>query len=88
MLGATTEVATLKKELSEAEDKAAKERIEQEKQEARVGEVQQGGQILFVANDKPGQFLKMRKAVPRTHGNYRQASFIMLIRFAFGTSII
>ena len=39
--GATTEVATLKKALSEAEDKAAKERIEREKQEARVGEVQQ-----------------------------------------------
>ena len=38
---ATTEVATLKKALSEAEDKAAKERIEREKQEARVGEVQQ-----------------------------------------------
>ena len=40
-LGATTEVATLKKALSEAEDKAAEERIEREKQEARVGEVQQ-----------------------------------------------
>ena len=39
--GATTEVATLKKALSELEDKAAKERIEREKQEARVGEVQQ-----------------------------------------------
>ena len=41
MPGATTEVATLKKALSEAEDKAGKERIEREKQEARVGEVQQ-----------------------------------------------
>ena len=39
--GATTEVATLKKALSEAEDKAAKEHIEREKQDARVGEVQQ-----------------------------------------------
>ena len=39
--GAMTEVATLKKALSEAEDKAAEERIEREKQEARVGEVQQ-----------------------------------------------
>ena len=39
--GATTDVATLRKVLSEAEDKAAKERIEREKQEARVGEVQQ-----------------------------------------------
>ena len=40
-LGATTEVETLKKAMSEAEDKVAKERIEREKQEARVGEVQQ-----------------------------------------------
>ena len=39
--GATTEVATLRKALSKAEDKSAKERIEREKQEARVGEVQQ-----------------------------------------------
>ena len=44
--GATTEVATLKKALSEAEDKAAKERIEREKQEARVCEVQQELQAL------------------------------------------
>ena len=44
--GATTEVATLKKALSEAEDKAVKERIEREKQEARVGEVQQELQAL------------------------------------------
>ena len=41
MLGATTEVAALKEALSKAEDRAAKERIEREKQEARVGEVQQ-----------------------------------------------
>ena len=34
-------MATLKKVMSEAEDKVAKERIEREKQEARVGEVQQ-----------------------------------------------
>ena len=44
--GPTTEVATLKKALSEAKDKAAKERIEREKQEARVGEVQQELQAL------------------------------------------
>ena len=37
--GATTEGATLKQALSEAEDKAAKERTEREKQEARLGEV-------------------------------------------------
>ena len=41
MLGATTEVAALQKALSEAEDKAAKEHIKHEKQEARVDEVQQ-----------------------------------------------
>ena len=40
LIGATTEAAALKKALSEAEDKAAKERTEREKQEARVGEVQ------------------------------------------------
>ena len=39
--GARTEVATLKQALSEAESKAATERTEREKQEARVGEVQQ-----------------------------------------------
>ena len=44
--GATTEVATLKRALSEAENKAAEERIEREKQEARVGEVQQELQAL------------------------------------------
>ena len=50
--------------------------------------MQQGGPILFVAKDKPRQFLIMRKALPRTHGNYRQASFLTLIWFAFGTLII
>ena len=39
--GATTEVATLKQALSKAEDNATVERAEQEKQEARVVEVQQ-----------------------------------------------
>ena len=34
-------MATLKKALSEAEEKAATERIEREKFEAQVGEVQQ-----------------------------------------------
>ena len=46
MLGATTEVAALQKALSEAEDIASKECIEREKQEARVGEVQQELQAL------------------------------------------
>ena len=41
----------------------------------KVNKVQQGGPILFVAKDKPGQFLIMKKELPRTHGNYHQASF-------------
>ena len=41
----------------------------------KVNKVQQGGPIIFVAKDKPGQVLIMRKALSRTHGNYRQASF-------------
>ena len=45
--GATTEVATLKQALTKVEDKAAKECTEQEKQEARVGEVQQELQALM-----------------------------------------
>ena len=44
--GATIKVATLKQALSEAENKAAEERTEREKQEARVGEVQQELQAL------------------------------------------
>ena len=49
--GATTEVATLKQALSEAEDKAAKERTERERQEARVGEVQQELQALVTKHE-------------------------------------
>ena len=44
--GATTEVATLKEALSKAEDNAAVERTEREKQEARVAEVRQELQAL------------------------------------------
>ena len=44
--GVTTEVATLKQALTKAEDKAAKERTEREKHEARGGEVQQELQAL------------------------------------------
>ena len=39
--GATSEVASLKEELSKAEDNVAMERTEREKQEARVAEVRQ-----------------------------------------------
>ena len=49
--GATTEVATLKQALSKAKDKAAKERTEREKQEARVGEVQQELQALVTKHE-------------------------------------
>ena len=41
MLGAATEVETLRKALAEAEERAAKEQAAREKHEARVGEVQQ-----------------------------------------------
>ena len=41
----------------------------------KVNKVQQGAPILFVAKEKPGQILIMIKALPRAHGNYRQASF-------------
>ena len=37
--------------------------------------MQQGGLILFVAKDKPGQTLIYSKALSRAHGNYGQASF-------------
>lgn len=49
--GATTKVATLKQALSEAEDKAAKERKERERQEARVGEVEQELQALVTKHE-------------------------------------
>ena len=51
MPGATTEVATLKQALTKAEDKAAKEHIEREKHEARVGEVQQELQALVAKHE-------------------------------------
>ena len=44
--GATNEVATLKEAVAAAERNAAAERIEREKQEARVAEVQQQLQDL------------------------------------------
>ena len=47
IIGAMTEVATLKQALSEAEKKAAAERTEREKLGAQVGEVQQELQALM-----------------------------------------
>ena len=58
--GATTKVATLKQALSEAENKAAKERTEREKQEARVGEVQQELQALVTKHEALELDLKTR----------------------------
>ena len=60
--GATTEVATLKQALSEAENKAAKERTEREKQEARVGEVQQELQALVKKHETLEFDSKMRES--------------------------
>ena len=49
--GATTEVVTLKRELTQVEDEAAQERTEREKHEARVGEVQQALQALMTKHE-------------------------------------
>ena len=49
--GATTEVATLKQALSQAEEKAAQERTERAKQEAQVGEVHQELQALVTKHE-------------------------------------
>ena len=62
MPGATTEVATLKQALSEAENKAAKERTEGERQEARVGEVQQELHALMTKHEALELDLKTRES--------------------------
>ena len=63
MPGAITEVATLKQALSKAEDKAAKERTEREKQEARVGKVQQELQALVKKHEALELDSKTRESV-------------------------
>ena len=60
--GSTTEVATLKQALAKAEDKAAKERTEREKHEARVGEVQQELQALVTKHEALELDLKTRES--------------------------
>ena len=60
--GATTEVATLKQALSEAENKAAKERTERERQEAQVGEVQQELHALGTKHETLELDLKTRES--------------------------
>ena len=76
--GATNEVATLKQAMSEAEDKVAKERIEREKQEARVGEVQQELQALVkkhesVERDSKTQGSELAKALENTQNAKAEA---------------
>ena len=60
--GDTTKVATLKKALSEAKNKAAKERLEREKQEARVGDVQQ--ELEALAKNTSPWSLTLRRESP------------------------
>ena len=62
IVGATSEVATLKQALSEAEDKAALECKEHEKQDARVGEVQQELRDLGKKFESVEHDLKMKEA--------------------------
>ena len=59
---ATTEVASLKKALSEAEHKAALECKECKKQEARVGEVQEELQELDKKLESAERELKAKEA--------------------------
>ena len=59
---ATTKVASLKKALSEAEHKAALECKEREKQDARVGEVQQELQELGKKFESVEHELKAKEA--------------------------
>ena len=58
----TTEVASLKKALSEAEHKAALERKEHKRQEARVGEVQEELQDLGKKFESVEHELKAKEA--------------------------
>ena len=60
--GATTEVETLRKALSEAKDRASSECNEREKQSARVGEVQQALQDLGKKCESVEHDLKAKEA--------------------------
>ena len=60
--GATTDVATLKRALSEAENKAAKERTEWGRYEAWVGEVQQELHALVTKHEALELDLKTRES--------------------------
>ena len=60
--GSTTKVASLKKALPEAEEKAASECKERKKQSARVGEVQQELQYLGKKCESVEHDLKAKEA--------------------------
>ena len=60
--GATTQVATLKQALSQAEEKAAQERTERERHEAQVGKVQQELQALVTKHEALELDLKTRES--------------------------
>ena len=62
VIGATTEVASLKKALFEDEHKAALERKEREKQEAQVGKVQEELQELGKKFESVEHELKAKEA--------------------------
>ena len=64
------------------------EMIRSKQQVTKVATVQQSGPIPFVSRNKPGQSLIGGKTLPRTHGNFCHASFIMFIWFAFVTLIV
>ena len=60
IVGATSEVATLKQALFEAEKRAAMERTEREKYEAQVGKVRQELQALMKKHESLELDSKMR----------------------------
>ena len=60
--GATTEVAALKEAVSKAENSAALERTEREKQEARVAEVRQELQALVEKHESLERDSKTRES--------------------------
>ena len=62
VIGATNKVATLKEAVSAAERDVAAERIEREKQEARVAEVQQELQTLMEKHESLERDSKIRES--------------------------
>ena len=73
IVGATTEVATLKQALSEAEKKMAAERTEREKLGAQVGEVQQELQALMKKHESLELESKDRKSTRLNSSHWLQS---------------